>query len=178
MKVINSTELMYGAFQACRCGNPGAIHYLRSLASVLCFVRETCVLDVPIDEAIIERLFPERPYPPGIFAGDSWTGLMKLEVPNRRFFDLAEISVQNLSRLLAAGSMRTVRRLGYAMHNVPQMIRIPDSYGHCVFGLRVMQQEDLPLLSQELLEAFKYIRETGRREMLELARARAQITFP
>ena len=74
--------------------------------------------------------------------------------------------------------MRTLRRLGYAMHNVPQMIRIPDSYGHCVFGLSVMRQEDLPLLSQELLEAFRYIREMSRREMLELARARAQITFP
>jgi len=178
MKVINSTELMYDAFQACRCGMPNACDYLRSLASVLRLVRETSVLDVPIDEAIIERIFPERPYPPGIFAGDSWSGLVNLESPNRRFFDLAEIATQDLSRLHAAGSMRTLRRLGYAMHNVPQMIRIPDSYWHCVFGPGVMQQEDLLLLSQELLEAFRYIREMGRREMLELARARAQITFP
>ncbi len=171
MTSIDTTAVMYETLQCCRIGDPRAGRYLAALRSLLEKVRHTGSLDVTVDDAWLAEnsLVGEQigVYRTGNFSFLGEEPCRVIGPQNERFFGLVEIAARDLARLNANGALKTVRRLGYALHNVPQFLRHPDSFGHCVFGISTLGWQDWNDLALEMRRALCAV------QNIDIARAEA-----
>jgi len=122
---VESSIVMFQAFQSCRHLLPEMAFHVRALVSVLDAVRkqDTFVVDVP--ESILGSLVELGPVRSALtdvrFPAEAAGALVHSTV-----FAAIEVGALELERLIAAGSSKPVSSLGYALHVLPDLVRSPD----------------------------------------------------
>jgi hypothetical protein len=130
MVLINSTDFMYETFQRCRLRLPDTGAYLQSLRGLLERVRLAGALDLTVDEAWPAEVFGALEVP--MIASGILRRTDRAEVgpqnskffENDKFFELIEASARDLTQLWSQGAFNAVGNLGYALHNVPEYLRL------------------------------------------------------
>jgi hypothetical protein len=134
MAVINSTDLMHKTFVHCRAQSPSAGESLRSLRPVLNRVRQSKALDVTVEEAWLAEVFGDEGRWVRGYGAVHPTDLTEINAQNERYFELIDVGVTALTALCAQGSWKAVGHIGYALHNVPRLLRQPGGFSRIDFG--------------------------------------------
>jgi hypothetical protein len=121
---VDAIEVMYWAFQAGRTSGDRAADELRAVLPVIARVRERGTTSIDDDDPCL-ALVPEYARTPGTPESVTPPPSVLLDAANQIVFAVIEAAAHDLVRLCEAGESVIVRNLGYAVHNLPALLRRP-----------------------------------------------------
>lgn len=131
---INVPKLMYQTFQRCRSMGSDTGDCLQVLAVALTMLQHSTTFIVPVPRSVAKCLshdVAERVsviwFPP-IHRRDL------IPTDARPFLTLANIATQDLQQFWREKQTKSIRALGYALHNLPMFVRTPSCFNReCYF---------------------------------------------
>ncbi|HEY8946029.1 MAG TPA: hypothetical protein VIM73_17295 [Polyangiaceae bacterium] len=152
---IDSTALMYCAFQSCRELSPDAAAYLGVLVPVLEAVRRERTFVVELDDELGAQILALDMYA-WASADVYWPHGAAVAPAHSQMLTMIDAGVRDLQRLVTSGLSDAVAALGYALHPLPSLLRQPDDFesGQYAFCLAVTAKHWRDL-SGEMRDAFR-----------------------
>jgi hypothetical protein len=136
---MDSTVLMYCAFQSCREMSPDAPAYLGALVPVLEAVRREQTFIVALHDEVGASVSALEMYSWASTDVD-WPHGHAVTPMHSRMLTLIDAGQRDLQRFATAGLSEAVLALGYALHPLPSLLRQPDEFepGQYAFCLAVI----------------------------------------
>ena len=124
---IDSTALMYCAFQSCRHLMADSSSYLETLVPVLDAVHNEHTFVVEVGDRVEASVRALGMY--GLAASEAnWPHGADLAPAHTQMLAVVDAAVRDLLRLTTVGPPEAVAAVGYALHPLPNLLRTPEDF--------------------------------------------------